>query len=159
MGLTVRECFGKYAVPETLPESKTTLELLVPEAFFECCHKELRLPLFSDLEAACLMRVLAKPELDQSVILNEFALILENFGVPLLDQTINDEDEDYVAEGEDKPRGYDLKKVDAEGITILENLAKFLLAEYMHPREFFGKMVKNNVELKTSKRSYHVDLI
>ena len=29
----------------------------------------------------------------------------------------------------------------------------------MHPREFFGKMVKNNVEFKTSKKSYHVDIL
>ena len=27
------------------------------------------------------MRVLAKPELDNSVILNEFVMIMENFGV------------------------------------------------------------------------------
>ena len=40
-GQTVREAFGKYAVPEMLPESKTVLELLVPEAFFEAAKTEL----------------------------------------------------------------------------------------------------------------------
>ena len=31
------------------------------------------------------MRVLAKPELENHIILNEFALIMENFGVPLME--------------------------------------------------------------------------
>lgn len=34
------------------------------------------------MEAACLLRVLAKPELDNAIILNEFTMIMENFGVP-----------------------------------------------------------------------------
>lgn len=49
------------------------------------------------------MRVLAKPELDNAIILNEFALIMENFGVPLIDGTIS-EDDDYIPEGCDKSR-------------------------------------------------------
>lgn len=117
-GLTVREAFGKYAIPEMLPESKTVLELLIPEAFFEALRAELKMKEFPDVEAACLMRVLAKPELDNAIILNEFALIMENFGVPLIDGTISDE-EDYVPEGQDKPRVYDLKNIDEEGIEIL----------------------------------------
>jgi hypothetical protein len=114
----VREAFGKYAIPEMLPESKTVLELLIPEAFFEALRAELKMKEFPDVEAACLMRVLAKPELDNAIILNEFALIMENFGVPLIDGTISDE-EDYVPEGQDKPRVYDLKNIDQEGIEIL----------------------------------------
>lgn len=35
----------------------------------------------AEFEVACLMRVLAKPELDSCVILNEFIMIMENFGV------------------------------------------------------------------------------
>jgi len=84
-GCTVREIFTKYAVPEMLPESKTVLELLIPSAFFEAVRTELKIKELSDLEAACLMRVLAKPELGNAIILNEFALIMENFGVPLID--------------------------------------------------------------------------
>jgi hypothetical protein len=151
-GVTVREAFAKYSIPEMLPESKTVLELLVPEAFFEACRVELKIKEFSDLEAACLMRVLAKPELENSVILNEFALIMENFGVPLLDGTISDEEE-FIAEGQEKPFQYDLKRIDEEGIQLLEQVAKFLLKEYMHPREFFGKMVKNNHEVKGKKEN------
>ena len=68
----------------------------------------------TDLEVACLMRVLAKPELGNAIIMNEFALIMENFGVPLVDGTLSD-DEDYVREGNEKPSKYDLSKIDAEG--------------------------------------------
>ena len=45
------------------------------------------------------MKVLAKPELDNSVILNEFVLIMENFGIPVL----NEEDEyenDYLPDSD-----------------------------------------------------------
>jgi hypothetical protein len=43
------------------------------------------------------MKVLAKPELENVVILNEFILIMENFGIP----SMREEDElenDYVAD-------------------------------------------------------------
>ena len=72
----------------------------------------------TDLEIACLMRVLAKPELGNAIIVNEFALIMENFGVPLVDGTIS-EDEDYVPENANKPKGYNLARIDDEGIQIL----------------------------------------
>lgn len=97
-GVTVKEAFGKYAILEMMPESQSVLELLMPEAFFEAIKVELKLRDLSDIEVACLMRVLAKPELDNAIILNEFALILENFGVPLIDGTISD-DEDFAEEG------------------------------------------------------------
>ncbi len=84
LGLTVREAFSKYSVQEELNESKTILELIVPSAFFEAIRLELGITELSDLEAACILRVLAKPELGNTIILNEFALIMENFGVPLV---------------------------------------------------------------------------
>ena len=40
---------------------------------------------------------------------------MENFGVPLVDGTLSDE-EDYCPDGQDKPLGYDLKNIDIEGI-------------------------------------------
>ena len=158
-GCTVRECFTKYSVPEVLPESKTVLELMIPSAFFEAIRIELKIKELSDLEAACLMRVLAKPELGNAIILNEFALIMENFGVPLVDSTINSEDDEYTPDGAEKPNSYDLKKIDEDGILILQQVARYLLKEYQHPREFFGKMVQQNVEVKTEKRTYRLDLL
>jgi hypothetical protein len=52
-----------------------------------------------------------------------------------------------------------LKNIDEEGLRILQSIARHLLKEYQHPREFFGRMVKNNVEVKTKKRTYKVDLL
>lgn len=104
------------------------------------------------------MRVLAKPELESHIILNEFALIMENFGVPLMETTIfTDDENDYMAVGQERPKKYDLNKIDEQGMQILRELARFLLKEYLHPREFFGKMVRNNVEIKQGDRIFKVD--
>ena len=103
--MTVKECFNKYSIPQTLPESNVILDLIPPGAFIEALKTELGLPELSDLEIACLMRVLAKPELGNAIILNEFALIMENFGVPLVEDD----------EADDKP-DYNLNNVDDEGI-------------------------------------------
>jgi len=79
------------------------LELLSPIGFLEgvkeasgASAEEL-----TEMEAACLLRVLAKPELDNAIILNEFTMIMENFGVPdLLDEEAarvaeEDDEDDY----------------------------------------------------------------
>ena len=95
-GLTVRDAFGKYSTSDILPESKTVLELVMPSQFLEAIKIELGIRNLSEIEAACLMRVLAKPELDNMIILNEFALIMENFGVPLIDGATLSEEEDYT---------------------------------------------------------------
>ncbi len=124
------------------------LDLLSPLGFLEALKNELKMEELSEIEVACLMRVLAKPELENQIILNEFALIMENFGVPLVDQTIlSEEDNDYIADGAEKPKQYNLNNIDVEGLLILRQVARFLLSEYLHPREFFGKMVKPNVEV------------
>lgn len=33
------------------------------------------------------------------------------------------------------------------------------MKEYQHPREFFGKMVKPNVEIKTERKTYRLDTL
>lgn len=114
---TVREAFAKYSIPEVLPQSKAVIDLMTPSGLIQGL-KDLQLTDLTELEIACLMRVLAKPELDNAIILNEFALIMENFGVPLVDATISDE-EDYCPPGEDKPVAYNLSNIDQGGIEIL----------------------------------------
>lgn len=82
-GRTARSVFIKYALPEQFPDG-TILELLSPLGFLEGV-REASGGLdgdLSEMEAACLLRVLAKPELDNAIILNEFTMIMENFGVP-----------------------------------------------------------------------------
>lgn len=89
----------RYAEPEPFKDG-TVLELVPPRAFLEGV-REVGFEDVTEMEIACLMKVLAKPELDGAVILNEFVLIMENFGVP----TAAEEDEyenDYIADTDDE---------------------------------------------------------
>ena len=95
-GRNVRGIFTKYSVPEIFPD-RTILELLSPAAFLEGI-KDTGLGELQEFEVACIMRVLAKPELDNSIILNEFVMIMENFGV--MDSPDGDESDDYIPDTE-----------------------------------------------------------
>jgi hypothetical protein len=67
----------------------------------------------SEMEAACLLKVLAKPELDGAVILNEFILIMENFGIPALtdeDEYKNDDIPDSDSESKKETKEEEKKK-------------------------------------------------
>lgn len=55
------------------------------------------------MEAACLLRVLTKPELESAIILNELVLIMENFGVA--DNFEDDDDvDDYEPDEDDEDK-------------------------------------------------------
>ena len=222
---SVRGIFTKYSVPEVFPD-RTVLELLSPGGFIEGI-KETGIEELQEFEVACLMRVLAKPELDNAVILNEFAMIMENFGV--IDQMDDEENDDYISDTEmsirdsvdttvvkeieeqiipeeiikpveeekavvvkteadekkpaeeeekettkkteeekekekekekdkRKPRTHNLTNVDAKGVKILRKLARFLLKQFLHPREFFGKSVTKE-QVKTKKREFYLDVM
>lgn len=89
------------------------------------------------MEAACVLKVLSKKELENAVILNELVLIMENFGVIETyeeeeeEETEEEEDEQRtpskMEEGEQKKNKFDLSTVDEKGIKILIKLARFLL--------------------------------
>ena len=98
---SVRGLFTKYSIPEQFPDG-TILELMSPIAFLEGI-KELGLDDLSEMEAACLLRVLTKPELDSAIILNELILIMENFGVVDNYEEDEDEEDDYVPDEENDP--------------------------------------------------------
>lgn len=95
---SARAVFTKYSVPEQFPDG-TILELMSPIAFLEGV-KEAGMEDLSEMEAACLLRVLAKPELENAIILNEFIMIMENFGV--MDNYEEDDDEDDYIKSEDE---------------------------------------------------------
>ena len=40
---------------------------------------------------------------------------------------------------------------------ILRQVARFLLSEYLNPREFFGKMIKTNVEVVLKGKTIRLD--
>ena len=111
-GRTARSIFTKYSIPEQFPDG-TVLELLSPIGFLEGVKEAsgVQAEELTEREAACLLRVLAKPELDNAIILNEFTMIMENFGVPDiydeeaadaahagLDEDDEDDYDDYIRE-------------------------------------------------------------
>ena len=95
---TTRAVFSKFCTPEVMPD-RSVIELMSPIEFLEGVH-EVGIDDLTQFEASCMMRVLAKPELDNGIILNEFVLIMENFGVP--DSLEDDETEnDYIPDTEE----------------------------------------------------------
>jgi len=56
------------------------------------------------------MKVLAKPELDNAVILNEFVLIMENFGIPALGLEEDEYENDYVPDTDEDEEAEDDKE-------------------------------------------------
>ena len=56
------------------------LELLSPIGFLEGI-KELGIVDLEEVEVACLMRVLTKPNLENAILLKELVVIMENFKI------------------------------------------------------------------------------
>lgn len=98
---TVRQVFLRYSQPEMFKDG-SVLELLSPRGFLEGV-RDIGFDDVTELEAACLMKVLAKPELDNSIILNEFVLIMENFGIPVLSEE-DEYENDYVPDSESEAK-------------------------------------------------------
>lgn len=73
------------------------LELLSPIGFLEGI-KELGVVDLEEVEVACLMRVLTKPNLENAILLKELVVIMENFGI------YDEEGEDQDEEGGSKPK-------------------------------------------------------
>ena len=66
-----------------------------------------------EVEAACLMKVLAKPELENHIILNELALIMENFGVQdNHDQIEGEDDDDYIPDTDSDAEPKEQKEIE-----------------------------------------------
>ncbi len=110
---SVRSIFSKYAIPEPFHDG-SILELMSPVQFLEGV-REMGLNTLSELEAACLLRVLSKPELENAIILNELVLIMENFGVIdnyEEDESEDDEDDEDAEEGSSKKASPDSKQED-----------------------------------------------
>ena len=57
-----------------------------------------------------------------------------------------------------RARQHNLTNIDAKGIKILRKLARYLLKQFMHPREFFGKAISKE-KIKTKKREFHLDTL
>ena len=77
-GLNVRTAFANFIIKEEI--EGTTLELLSPIGFLEGI-KDLGITDLEEVEVACLMRVLTKPNLENAILVKELIVIMENFGI------------------------------------------------------------------------------
>jgi len=77
-GLTVEQAFQKYVQMEEV-EGEQML-LMSPVAFLEGI-RDIGIDDLEEVEVACLMRVLAKPNMDSAILLTELIVIMENFGI------------------------------------------------------------------------------
>lgn len=76
--MSVREAFASFIIKEEIEDME--LELLSPIGFLEGI-KELGVVDLEEVEVACLMRVLTKPNLENAILLKELVVIMENFGI------------------------------------------------------------------------------
>jgi hypothetical protein len=77
-GISVRQAFNNFIIKEDLEGD--IIELLSPIGFLEGI-KELGIVDLEEVEVACLMRVLTKPDLENAILLKELIIIMENFGI------------------------------------------------------------------------------
>ncbi len=91
----MRQAFASFIIKEEI--EGMDLELLSPIGFLEGI-KELGVVDLEEVEVACLMRVLTKPNLENAILLKELVVIMENFGI------YDEEGEDQDEEGGSKPK-------------------------------------------------------
>ena len=96
-GLTVATAFEKYVQVEEVEGE--TLAIMNPVSFLEGI-RELGIEDLEEIEVACLMRVLAKPNMDSAILLTELIVIMENFGIG--EEDIDVDDEPSETEGRDQ---------------------------------------------------------
>jgi hypothetical protein len=158
-GRTVRGIFTKFSQPEVFPDN-TVLELLSPMSFLAGVREAGFIDL-QEVEAACLMRVLSKPELENHIILNELVLIMENFGVT--DNLEEDEEDDFIpdsssekGEQDDNKEELDEKSPGEEGAE--EEIKTGDLADKLKAKKAPGKkeskskiVNKDNIDAKGQK--------
>jgi hypothetical protein len=127
LGITVKKAFAKsYQVLDEF-EGETNVMTITAKDFLDNL-RNLGITQLSELEIACLMRVLSKPEIDHSIVLNELNLVLENFGI-----IIHEEDKEVIQEeAEKKKQKLNKKKLiknfihSAEGDDLYHTLCQVL---------------------------------
>jgi hypothetical protein len=78
--LTVRETFGSEDIIHILKdfEGESNVGVMTADDFLTRCH-EIGVKELSQIQKACLMRVLGKPELSYAIRLNELEILMSNF--------------------------------------------------------------------------------
>ena len=140
-GQSVREAFRKHIVMEA------GQELLSPMGFLEGV-KALGVGDLEEIDVACLMRVLTKPDIENAILLQELIIIMENFGIT--DHPSADTPADTPAKR--KNEAFDLQSMDEKSIKILAKLMLALMELNVSLHEFFeGVIFEQLVKAKAGK--------
>lgn len=136
--VTIRQLYREDIIDEEIEGEK--IELLLPLSFLEGL-KRLDITDFSQLEIACLMNVLAKPQLENTILLDELIDIMENLGIQEEPDEGTAKKSEPVDDNETPPpvseqqpnkakkKGMDLDSLSDEAKTLLLNFAVYLESE------------------------------
>ena len=165
-GCTVREAFKKYIVKEMGPgeeegQPPEELELISPIGFLEGV-KGLGIGDLEEIDVACLMRILTKPDIENAILLQELIIIMENFGIHDNNQMRTEEEVELqetpgratskTGGGKRKVEGIDLSTLDEKSIKILAKLMLALMELNVSLHEFFdGVIFEQLVKAKAGK--------
>jgi hypothetical protein len=142
---SVREAFRKHIVVEA------GQELLSPMGFLEGV-KALGIGDLEEIDVACLMRILTKPDIENAILLQELVIIMENFGITE-DAPVHQEQETPTrAAKQRKNEAFDLQSMDEKSIKILAKLMLALMELNVSLQEFFeGVIFEQLVKTKAGK--------
>ena len=148
-GLSVREAFKKHIVKET--EEGQEIELLSPMGFLEGV-KALGISDLEEIDVACLMRILTKPDIENAILLQELIIIMENFGIT---EGAAETEETPTRSKSAKKKGdvaIDLQTMDEKSIKILAKLMLALMELNVSLHDFFdGVIFEQLVKAKAGK--------
>lgn len=160
-GLTVAGAFEKYVQLEEVEGE--ALALMSPVSFLEGI-RELGIEDLEEIEVACLMRVLAKPNMDSAILLTELIVIMENFGIG--DEEIDEDDapsemepgqtpgnpDESTSKSKKTKKGIDLSQMDEKSVKIMAKLMLAMMELNMSLYEFFeGCIFEQLVKSKTKE--------
>jgi hypothetical protein len=92
MNVSVKKAFAKRCSVVDEFEGETNVIVVQASDFLDALRNPpLSIAELSELEVACLMRVLSKPEIDHAILLNELNLVLENFGIQKQEDLVDPE--------------------------------------------------------------------
>lgn len=108
LNVSVKKAFAKRCSVVDEFEGETNVVVVQAPDFLDALRSPpLSIAELSELEVACLMRVLSKPEIDHAILLNELNLVLENFGITKAEDQV---DADQLREEAEKKKQKQTKR-------------------------------------------------
>lgn len=144
-GISVREAFRRQIQREIARNEdggkEEELELLSPIGFLEGV-KGLGIGDLEEQDVACLMRILTKPDLENSILLQELIIIMENFGIQDKATAGRESSKEEVPREQRRSAGaIDLSQLDEKSIKILAKLMLALMELGISLHEFFEGVI------------------